>query len=187
MPISLSGVSCFLPPFTDPPVARLAGHCGREGFTLFAGNVKSLGHLVGGQWGHSRRLRRKRRECWGRMSIVLLAGSVSPLPPSLPLSRSLARHPALPLLLRRIKEQEEGGTRKSEGDAVADAATAFEVKGPRMEGTGRKRRLSQHTYTLCFLRLISSFYCNFLGLIRIIFNPILYAWRLFLATTTHII
>ena len=181
MPISLSGVSCFLPPSTDPPAARLAGHFGREGFTLFAGNVKSLGHLVGGQWGHSRRLRRKRRECWGRMSIVLLAGSVSSLPPFLCPTRPPAR-------VTSFAQEDQGtGTRKSEGDAVADAATAFEVKGPRMEGTGRKRRLSQHTYTLCFLRLISSFYCNFLGLIRIIFNPILYAWRLFLATTTHII
>ena len=105
--------------------------------------------------------------------------------PSLPSSVPLARPPSR---VTSFAQEDQGtGTRKSEGDAVADAATAFEVKGPRMEGTGRKRRLSQHTYTLCFLRLISSFYCNFLGLIRIIFNPILYAWRLFLATTTHII
>ena len=71
------------------------------------------------------------------------AGRRCQLPPSLLPSVPLARPPALPLLLRRIREREEG--RKPEEDAVADAATA--CRGEGTEEGGGPRREEVHSGT----------------------------------------
>ena len=181
MPISLSGVSCFVPPFHRSAGRETCRTFWARGFHSFCGKCEEFGSLGRRTMGALAATGAKKEGVLGKDEHCS-AGRQCQLPPS------LLCPPRSPSRVTSFAQEDQGtGTRKSEGDAVADAATAFEVKGPRMEGTGRKRRLFQHTYTFCFLRLIASFYCNFLGLIRIIFNPIPYAWRLFLATTTHII